>query len=82
MISFKPIDILQEGSIIHPASKGKKAGLKWPIFPGHQSLLRQMVPILIECHHAIANYEALFHNTKNNMGFAIAQELTDMVSYL
>ena len=75
----EPIPILQEGSIFHPATINKKAGLLWPIFPAHQSLLRKSLPILVETHHAIANYDERFHNTRNFIGYAISSELQKMV---
>ena len=75
----EPIPILQEGSILHPATINKKAGLLWPIFPAHQTLLRKTLPILIETHHAITNYDERFHNTRNHIGYAISSDLKEMV---
>ena len=68
-----------EGSIIHPGAINKTAGQKWPIFPNHQSLLLNMLPTLVETHHAIAFYEHRFHNTRNHLGISISTDLKKMV---
>lgn len=77
---FQPVDILQTGSIIHPGALNKKAGLKWPIFPVHQQMLTEILPVLIETHHAVVNYQNNLHNTKTFIGFAISEELFEMVN--
>ena len=51
----------------------------WPIFPTHQVLLRKMLPCLIQTHHAIAFYDSQEHNINNHLGFAITEDLNEMV---
>ena len=51
----------------------------WPIFPSHQVLLRKMLPCLIQTHHAIAFYDSQEHNINNHLGFAITEDLNEMV---
>ena len=75
------MSIIQDGSIIHPAAQEKTAGKYWPIFQSHQMLLKKVLPALIETHHAIAFYDHPFHNTRNDIGMAIANDLRVMVSY-
>ena len=74
------MSILQEGSIIHPGAQNKTAGRKWPIFPAHQMLLRKLLPSLIETHHAISYYDHPYHNTHNDLGISIANDLRIIVS--
>ena len=74
------MSIIQEGSIIHPAAINKTAGLKWPIFPAHQSLLRKLLPVLIRTHHSIAFYDNRYHNINHHLGLSITEDLTKMVN--
>ena len=73
------MSIIQEGSIIHPAAINKTAGLKWPIFPAHQALLRKLLPVLIRTHHSIAFYDNRYHNISHHLGLSITEDLTKMV---
>ena len=76
----KGLPIIQKGSIIHPAALNKTAGLKWPIFPAHQMLLRKMLSVLVKTHHCIAFYDNRYHNINHHLGLAMTEDLTKMVS--
>ena len=68
------------GSVIHPGALGKQAGYYWPIFSLHHELLKQVLPVLIRTHHAIAFYDHSSHDTMDDLSIQIYNDLNNMVN--